>query len=242
MVINNAETDRGGNVFVVIVAAGSGTRFGSHVPKQFLPLAGCPVLLHTVDAFASALPDATIILVLSKEGRQIWNGLSAEYDVPNALLAEGGASRSESVCNALSLLEGRIDNDSVVMVHDGARPLVNAAMLRAILVAIRDKDIDAVVPVMPLTEALAVNDGDTVSPTPRENFRTVQTPQAFKASILKEAYEKSAGETMPDDAAVVSRFTNTKIHSVPGHPQNIKITKPNDIDIAELLLANPLPY
>lgn len=242
MVKNKADIDRGDNVFIVIVAAGSGLRFGSTTPKQFLPLAGRPVLVRTVEAFTTAIPDAKIILVLSDNGRKIWSGISSEYRLPHVLIAKGGSSRTQSVNNALALLEGCVDNDTVVMVHDGARPLVNGDMIRALLATSRRKDIEAVVPVMPLTEALANDCGDTVTPAPREKFRTVQTPQVFKAVRLIEAYEKADGEIMPDDAAVIHRFTDAKIFVVPGHPQNIKITNPNDIAVAELLLANPLPY
>ena len=242
MVKDNKNIDRGDNVYVVIVAAGSGSRFGSAIHKQFLPLAGRPVLAHTVGAFVKAMPEAKIILVLSEDGMHIWPDIAAQYGFPEIMIAEGGASRTESVRNALALLDGRADDDTVVMVHDGARPLVNVDMIRAVLAAIRHADVKAAVPVMPLTEALANDCGDTVTPAPRECFRTVQTPQAFKAVTLTEAYRRAGDEVMPDDAAVVHRFADVPIRAVPGHPQNIKITNPNDLAIAELLLANPLPY
>lgn len=243
MTIDSIQNTRvgGDNIFVIIVAAGSGTRFGASIPKQFLPLNGKPVLAHTVEAIHSALPQARIILVLSDEGRSLWDKVSQDYNPPVVSIVKGGASRSESVCNALSIID-RDDEDAVVLIHDGARPLVNADMVQALVRRIMKKDIQAVVPALPLTEAIAEIHGDCLLSANREKFRTVQTPQAFKAAVLIDAYKKADGTIMADDAAIAATFGGVDIHFVNGHPQNIKITHPGDLAVAESILANPKPY
>lgn len=235
--------DRGDNVFVIIVAAGSGSRFGSETPKQFLPLAGKAVLLHAVDTFRQALPEACIVLVLSATGARYWSELSSRGDYSSVICAPGGDTRSHSVRNALAAVAARFNEKSVVLVHDGARPLVNAEMLANIVACMRRNGVYAAVPAMPLTEALAVrNVGGSITPTDRSAFCSVQTPQAFNAQMLKTAYDIADGETMADDAAIVAKYTDKEIIMVQGHPQNIKITNPNDIEIAEIYLRTPLPY
>lgn len=243
MVNNTSEHNNigGGNVYTVIVAAGSGTRFGSVVPKQFLPLCGKPVLLLTVERLHSALPHSHIILVLSDDGRERWNEIAVNYATPPVTIVRGGASRSESVCNALAVIEPSCA-DAVVLIHDGARPLVNTDMVRALADRISGTDIQALVPALPLTEAISEVCGDALRPADRERFRTVQTPQAFKAAMLRDAYRKAAGTVMADDAAVAGAFGGVDISYIPGHPQNIKITHPSDIAIAEALMAAPKPY
>lgn len=242
--VNGSDTHTpvgGGNVYTVIVAAGSGTRFGSEVPKQFLPLGGRPVLLRTVEALHLALPQSHIILVLSADGRERWQEIAARYDAPGVSVVEGGASRSESVSNALAMIAdgGR---GAVVLIHDGARPLVHPDMVRALASRIMEPGVDALVPALPLTEAISEICGDTLVPADRERFRTVQTPQAFKADMLIGAYRKAQGAVMADDAAIAGAFGGAAIRFIAGHPHNIKITHPGDIAVAEALMADPKPY
>lgn len=242
---NNPDIPAGGDkVYTIIVAAGSGLRFGSAVPKQFLPLAGVPVLVRTVRAISDALPAGRILLVLSPDGEKYWHDISAGLELPDVTIVHGGASRSESVANAITYIESRGDAtaDTIVMVHDGARPLVHPDMVRTLHAAFGNPDILAAVPVLPLTEAIATVSGEDVVPTPRDGFRTVQTPQAFRGNIIAEAYRAAEGAVYADDAAVVAAYTGKSLHSVRGHVQNIKITNATDIAIAEVLLAHPLPY
>lgn len=234
----------GDGIAVIIVAAGSGTRFGSAMPKQFLTLAGRPVLLRTVETFSHALPQATIVLVLSEAGIDCWDDITADYSsAPSCRIVLGGDSRSQSVANALTALASDAEPPATVLVHDGARPLVHPDMVRELCKALSADGIDAAVPVLPLTEAIAsLADADAVLPVDRAAFRTVQTPQAFKFELIHEAYRRAQGDVLADDAAIVAKYGNTPIHTVPGHSQNIKITNPTDLAIAEVILANPLPY
>lgn len=237
MVKNSSTPSSGSGICFIVVAAGRGERFGSAIPKQFLPLAGQPVLVRTVAALHAALPEASFVLVLSEQGEDIWRTLCPQYpwlDELDLRVARGGATRSDSVAAAIGCLP---DQAHTVMVHDGARPLVEAAVVQALADELARPGVDAAVPVTPLTEAVAaVTADDTVVPSDRDALRTVQTPQAFGRDIFERAYQAAAGKSMPDDAAVVSAF-GVAIHTVPGSVVNIKITNPKDIAIAEMLLC-----
>ncbi len=243
--VNDPDTiRRGDNTFVVIVAAGSGTRFGADRPKQFLDLDGKPVLMHTIEAFRHALPAAQIVIVLSPVGREIWREICTEHSYLSPAIITGGDTRSESVYRALLALKAArlTDADSRVLIHDGARPLVHPDVIRRVNEALHLPGIEAAMPVLPLTDALAQNDGDFCRPADRSAFCAAQTPQGFKLDMLVEAYDKSDGRSMPDDAAVAYTFGGHEIFKVPGHPQNIKITHPTDLEIAAVYMRNPLPY
>ncbi|MDE6197630.1 MAG: 2-C-methyl-D-erythritol 4-phosphate cytidylyltransferase [Muribaculaceae bacterium] len=248
MVNHNTDTIpvSGDNVFTVIVAAGSGTRFGSQVPKQFLDLSGIPVLMRTIEAFRQTLPEAVVVPVLSADGMEMWSAICEHYGYQSPAVVAGGASRSESVSNAVRHIRDNysVDSDTVVMIHDGARPLVAPDMIRAILSRTRDAGVKAVVPVLPLTDAIAARtEGDgSVLPVDRASFCAVQTPQSFRLLGLAEAYRRAGDAVMPDDAAIMAEYGDAPIMTVPGHPQNIKITNPNDLEIAEIFLRNPVPY
>lgn len=227
----------GDNISVIIVAAGTGSRFGADRPKQFLLLDGKPVLQHTVERFRTALPAARILLVLSDSGREIWRELCDRTGFQSPETVAGGATRSESVHNAIRLLAHDADSYSTVLIHDGARPLVTPDTILRVVAAFADSNVEAVVPVVPLTEAIACFSSDsTCSPTDRGNYRTVQTPQAFRTLILDAAYNALSGQSMPDDAAIYSSFTGKALRTVDGDIRNIKITNPSDLAIAELLL------
>ena len=149
--------------YVIIVAAGSGSRFGSEIPKQFLDLQGKPVVAHAVDAFRNALPDAEIRLVLSEEMIPLWNGLCAEHGFESPIIVPGGATRWESVKNALSSLS-EAPASATVMIHDGARPLVGSdVILRAAAAA---RNTDGAIPAIPVTDSLRQMDADGVRSTP----------------------------------------------------------------------------
>lgn len=164
----------GDNISIIIVAAGTGSRFGADVPKQFLLLDGKPVLQHTVERFRQALPAARIVLVLSPTGLEIWRCLCAGHGFQSPETVIGGDTRSESVHNAVRLIAKDADTRSVVMIHDGARPLVASDMILRVARAFGDAAVEAVVPVVPLTEAIACYNTDgTCRPTDRAAFRTV---------------------------------------------------------------------
>lgn len=222
--------------YVIIVAAGTGTRFGGNMPKQFMQLAGKPVLCHTIDAIRGAIPTSEILLVLSEQGREIWHELCDEYGYDSPRIVLGGDTRSQSVNNALVLID---DADAAVLIHDGARPLVSCGLIQRVAEVISRPEIEGVVPVIPLTNALAARCPDgTVLPVDRSAYCAVQTPQAFRAGLLKDAYSKADGEAMADDAAIFSTYAQRPIASVEGEINNIKITNAIDLKIAEITLAN----
>ena len=223
--------------YVIIVAAGSGSRFGSEIPKQFLDLQGKPVVAHAVDAFRNALPDAEIRLVLSEEMIPLWNGLCAEHGFESPIIVPGGATRWESVKNALSSLS-EAPASATVMIHDGARPLVGSdVILRAAAAA---RNTDGAIPAIPVTDSLRQMDADGVRSTPadRTGFRAVQTPQAFPAGKLAEAFAIPYRPEFTDEASMMAAAGYTDIRLVPGQERNLKITRPVDIAIAEFFLNN----
>ena len=162
---------------VIIVAAGSGSRFGSTLPKQFCELMGRPVLMHTVERLRSALPGAAMTLVLSRQMEDYWCELCRRHSFESPRIVHGGATRSESVRNAVGAIS---DAPEVVLVHDGARPLVDAACVHAVMEAMADCDIDGAIPVVDVSDSLRRihTDGGASDAVDRTMFRAVQTPQA----------------------------------------------------------------
>lgn len=251
MVISN-NTPAGDNLYVIIVAAGRGTRFGSDIPKQFLSLKGKPVMVHALDAFSAEFPKAKIILVLSSDGgADHWQEISKDYHGIRPYIVEGGDSRTTSVRNALAAVSKLgADSDSIIMIHDGARPIVNRAMIRGLYSLLAEKEnVHAAVPCYLPSEALSEALDNTLTPVSRSRYRLVQTPQTFDALMLIKAYDdcyRSEGNAVyDDDAAVFHAFApvdSNNIYSIEGDRNNIKITRPTDIRIAEILMDQPLAY
>ena len=222
------------NTAVVIVAAGSGSRFGGNLPKQFCLLAGRPVLMHTVDRLREALPTAELVLVVSHSMKDYWLQLCADHAFASPRLVMGGATRSDSVRNAVLSLNGDYD---VIMVHDGARPLVPSACVQAVEAAMADEAVDGAIPAVPVTDSLRrVNGNGTSVAVDRAVYRAVQTPQAFRADKMRAAYA-SISESFSDDASLMESLGHSNFVLTPGAPENIKITNPADLAIAETLLA-----
>ncbi len=226
----------------IIVAGGSGTRFGGDVPKQFALLAGRPVLMRTIEAFKRALEneDHIIMVALSEALWPQWIALRHKYDfdIPHDLI-DGGDTRFGSVYNVLRSIHD-VGDDDVVLVHDAARPLVPAAVIRDVAAAARHSKSCGVVPVVPLTDSVRrmEEDGTSIA-IDRTTLRAVQTPQGFNAQTLTTAYHLAvkAGDTagFTDDASVFEA-AGGRIRMVNGHPANIKITYPADILIAEQII------
>ena len=228
---------------VIIVAAGSGTRFGSELPKQFLPLCGQPVLAHAIDAFRKALPEARIITVLFK-----FHDTPLEQPVPKpwnrAYGNRSGRRVQVGVCkNAIEAIADAPPS-SIVLIHDGARPLVdNGIITRAVAAA---RNTDGAIPAIPVTDSLRRLNSDEVhsEPVDRAPFRAVQTPQAFSLWRLREAYKLPYQPGFTDDASVLAEAGFSNIVLVEGSPRNIKITTPVDMLLAEAIIkaygsANP---
>lgn len=225
-------------VYAVIVAAGSGSRYGGSLPKQFLELDGKPVLCHSIDAFRRAVPQSEIILVLSPAGKEIWHEYcqTAGYESPR--IVSGGASRSESVSNAISSIDN--GEDAIVMIHDGARPLLSSKLISRLLEAAVQGY--GAVPALPLTDSIVSLDEDSsISTASREAFRRVQTPQVFPLHTLKEVYSLK-NVLFTDDLSAVLTHTSLPVSLVPGDEKNIKITTPGDLALAVFLKKESRPY
>lgn len=212
--------------YAIIVAGGKGLRMGGEVPKQFLPINGKPILMHTIEAFRKALDGIEIILVLPADQHEYWQKLCKDYNFCSPeLIAKGGETRFHSVQNGLALLPD--DNDAVVGIHDGVRPFVSKETIQRCYAAAAGGR--AVVPVVPVVETIRqiLPDGKSIT-RPRDEYRLVQTPQTFPLVMLKKAYEQSYSETFTDDASVVEAM-GEEILMVEGNRENIKITTPSDL-------------
>jgi len=219
--------------YIIIVAGGKGLRMGGDIPKQFLPVGGIPVLMRTMMRFHEYSPELQIILVLPKTQQEYWNSLCRQhqFNIPY-LLADGGKTRFHSVQNGLALVPD--DVDGVVGVHDGVRPFVSVDTIRRCYDEARSSK--AVVPVIPVVETvrhLAANGSSRT--VPRDEYRLVQTPQCFDIQLLKAANKQPYNDGFTDDASVVEAF-GYSITLVDGNRENIKITTPGDMKMAEMLI------
>ena len=219
--------------YIIIVAGGKGLRMGSDIPKQFLPIGGKPVLMRTLERFRQYSPTLQIILVLPKAQQDYWQKLCKEYafDI-DYQLADGGETRFHSVQNGLAKIP---DNaQGVVGVHDGVRPFPSIDVIRNCYETAREKK--AVIPVIPVVETVRHLKADTSVTVPRNDYRLVQTPQTFDIQLLKAANRQPYNDGFTDDASVVEAF-GFDITLVEGNRENIKITTPYDLKIAEVLIG-----
>jgi 2-C-methyl-D-erythritol 4-phosphate cytidylyltransferase len=217
---------------IIIVAGGSGARMMSDVPKQFLLLGGKPVLMHTISRFYNYNPAINIVLVLAENHIGIWKELCAEYSFNiEHTIALGGPTRFHSVKSGLSKIPNA---DGVVGVHDGARPLVSQQLI-AHCYTTAAKYGNAIPAIAP-AETVRQVDGPASKQLNRNNIRLVQTPQCFKIHQLKKAYESPFNEVFTDDASV-AEDAGERIHLVEGEKFNLKITTPEDMDIAAVLIG-----
>jgi 2-C-methyl-D-erythritol 4-phosphate cytidylyltransferase len=215
---------------VIIVAGGTGTRMGTEVPKQFLPLAGKPILMHTIEAFYNYDAGMEIIVVLAADQKKRWNTLckDANFRIPHHVV-EGGDTRFQSVKNGLAVATGEL-----IAVHDAVRPFV----AKSVIVNCFEHAVmhSAVIPVIDVVESIRkVNNGNSQT-VDRSEYKLVQTPQVFHANVLKYAYMQQYVPTFTDDASVVESF-GISIFLVPGNRENVKITTSFDMKIGEALLA-----
>lgn len=215
----------------IIVAGGSGTRFGAQLPKQFLELGGKPILMRTIQAFDGGSID--IIVTLPVDQMELWHELCQQYafDVLHRVVP-GGETRWHSVKNALDSISDPNGVD-IIAVHDGVRPLASAALIARVLDAARRDG--AAIPVVALNDSVRQVVGDMSHALDRSSLRAVQTPQAFEARLLLDAYSLPYEPTFTDDASVVEKFGH-HVTLVDGDPINLKITRPMDLALAEYLI------
>jgi 2-C-methyl-D-erythritol 4-phosphate cytidylyltransferase len=216
--------------YAIIVAGGKGTRIKSALPKQFLELNGLPILMHTINAFQRYSKNIVVILVLPQDDFEIWQSLCSKHNfTAKLILQKGGDTRFQSVKNGLEKIEG----DGLVAVHDGVRPLVSEDIIGASyrLAAVHKTAVAAV----RLKESIRMTDQDNTKAVDRSKFRLIQTPQTFEVALIKKAYQIKDDPSLTDDASVVER-TGQVISLFEGSYENIKITTPEDLIVAEALL------
>ncbi|MCH5245272.1 MAG: 2-C-methyl-D-erythritol 4-phosphate cytidylyltransferase [Muribaculaceae bacterium] len=221
----------------IVVAAGSGSRYGGGLPKQFLPMQdGRPVLMTTLDCFMSRREEE-VLLVISREMEELWLELCEQHRFCSPQIVYGGKTRHGSVANALKTL-GEMGPEDIITVHDGARPIVTSRLIDRLLAPLLTGTSRAVIPVVDVTDSLRmINTDGTTQSVDRTRFRAVQTPQAFIATLLIKAYAADETPQMTDEASVIEIAGMGKIDTIPGDPHNIKITRPGDIEIARLYLS-----
>ena len=220
--------------YAIIVAGGKGLRMGGELPKQFLPVGGKPILMHTLERFrkyGDSRPDGSlqIILVLPKEQQDYWLELCGQHNFNvTHTITDGGATRFHSVQNGLKVIPD--DEEGVVGIHDGVRPFVSLDVISRCYETAREKK--AVIPVMPVTDTLRnIVESKNVY---RENYKIVQTPQTFDIQLLKKANLQPYTEEFTDDASVVEAI-GQEVTMVEGNRENIKITTPFDLKIADVI-------
>jgi len=217
----------------VIVAAGSGTRMGSAIPKQYLELLGRPVLWHSIAAFQNAFDDIEILLVVSPAHLAMAEQIRLSALIPgNIKLVGGGKTRFESVRKGLDEIT---EKDAVIFVHDGVRCLITAALIRRCF----EKALEAgnAVPAVRPVDSVRVETANGNERIVRDAVRLIQTSQAFTCEMIKAAFQRDFRESFTDEATVVEE-SGIKINLIEGDIYNIKITTAIDLMIAERLLSS----
>ena len=215
---------------IIIVAGGKGLRMGGDIPKQFLPVCGKPVLMRTIEAFYAFDNQIHIILVLPVSQQAYWKDLCQTYNF-NLLheIADGGETRFHSVLNGLA----RVHGEGLVGIHDGVRPFVSQEVIARCYAEAEQKK--AVIPVIGVVETVRCLEGEDSVTVPRDKYKLVQTPQVFDVALLKRAYQQDYTDMFTDDASVVEAL-GKKVHLVEGNRENIKLTTPFDLKLAEMLV------
>jgi 2-C-methyl-D-erythritol 4-phosphate cytidylyltransferase len=233
-------------VSVILPAAGLGTRMGKAVPekagtsrKQFMLLDGAPILLHTIRRFVAA-PEVVEIVVALRAEEMDWvrELLAAERFAKPVRLVEGGDSRQESVQHALAALGSATE---LVAVHDAVRPFIEYSILEKVFAEAAENGA-AIVGIVPVDTVKQVHRNKIRQTIPRERLVLAQTPQVFRFDLLKQAFEKAREDnfTGTDESSLVERLDSVEVSVVMGSDRNIKITKPSDMDLARLFLAEEM--
>lgn len=223
--------------FVVIVAGGKGLRMGGDLPKQFIPMHGKPLLMHTLEAFYNWNNEAEIILVLPLDHQPYWQMLCKEIrcKAPHRIVT-GGETRFHSVRNGLEFIESELLSSgelAIIAVHDGVRPFVSSDTIDSCFKSAGNNG--AAIPVLPMIDSLReIKSEDESFPVDRSKYCSVQTPQVFRSDILFESYKQEYNTLFTDDASVVEA-KGYKVSLVNGNRKNIKITTPFDLLIAKAI-------
>ena len=217
--------------YAIIVAGGSGTRMKHNIPKQFMELGDKPILMHTLEAYILAISEIQLILVLPENQISFWKSLCDQFNFhPPHLIQPGGKTRFHSVKNGLE----RVDDDGLVAIHDGVRPLVSADVIRkSFEIAATKGNAIAAVGLKDSIRRLTSGGNERLD---RSVYQLIQTPQTFQTHLIKKAYETAYDPSFTDDASVVEKI-GEKINLFQGEYSNLKITTPEDIAVAEALLS-----
>jgi len=218
--------------FVIIAAGGIGARMKTDKLKQFIILAGKPVLMHTINVFYNYDNNINIILALPKDHIDNWKNLCKQYNFEiKHTIVEGGRTRFHSVKNALKT----IDEDGLIAIHDGVRPFVSINTINACFETA--KLYENAIPIVEVSDTTRFVDEKNNKPIDRTKIKLVQTPQVFDSKIIKYAYEQSYSTDFTDDASVIEAWGH-KINLIEGNKENIKITTPIDLQFAEVIINN----
>ena len=217
-------------LYALIVAGGTGERMKSEIPKQFIEIAGKPILMHTINRFREFYNSIEIIVVLPENQLRFWSDLQKKYSfsVPHTLV-KGGESRFYSVKNGLEF----IDEPGLVAIHDGVRPFVSIGTIKRCFETA--ERLGNAIPVISPSDSLRMITENGNEPVDRTKIKLIQTPQVFRTDLIIEAYRQDYLPEFTDDAMVLER-TGEKINLVEGNRENIKITNPEDLLIAGALL------
>lgn len=218
--------------YIIIVAGGKGLRMGGDLPKQFMPLHGKPVLMHTIEQFRAYSDELKIILVLPHEQQDYWRQICQKHNFTiEHTVVDGGQTRFHSSQNGMAAVPD--DATGVIGIHDGVRPFVSEETIARCFEAARQ--FGAALPVLPVTDTLRRVTDDGGYNVQRNDYRTVQTPQTFDAQLLKQAFKQPYSDNFTDDASVVEALGH-KVTMVDGNRENIKLTTPFDLVVAEALI------
>lgn len=213
---------------VIIVAGGNGNRMRSDIPKQFLEIDNKPILMHTIEKFYQFDNLINIILVLPENHIKYWHAIVNKYNFPiHVSLIKGGETRFHSVKNGLALVE-----DGIVGIHDAVRPFVSFETIKAAYLLAELKG--NAIPVISVNDSIRIINKETNNHIERDLVKIVQTPQCFDVKCIKNAYQQDFDPTFTDDASVLEKYGN-EIFLSEGNSENIKITTPIDLKIANIL-------
>jgi 2-C-methyl-D-erythritol 4-phosphate cytidylyltransferase len=216
--------------YVLIIAGGIGKRMNTAIPKQFIPLANKPVLMHTIAKFYEYDKKMGIIVILPREHVALWKDLCKEFNFKiEHQIVNGGKERFYSVKNGLK----KVEKDSLVLIHDGVRPLVSLETISRVVNTSQEKG--NAVPYMDVNQSIRKVQNNVNKAVDRSQFKLIQTPQGFHSNIIKDAYAKRYRKSFTDDASVLEAHKQ-EIHLVKGNYQNIKITSSTDLHLVDCLL------
>jgi 2-C-methyl-D-erythritol 4-phosphate cytidylyltransferase len=217
--------------YAIIVAGGVGTRMGANLPKQFMLLKGRPVLYYTIRAFMEAYDDLQVILVLPADYMEIGQQIIAYFDKDRISITAGGDTRFQSVKNGLELVE----EESIIFVHDGVRCLLSKELIHRCYQ--KALETGTAIPAISSKDSIRLLSKDDNESFDRDKVMMVQTPQTFQSKILLPAFQTNYKDEFTDEATVVEA-SGIKVSLVEGEENNIKITRPGDLVIAERILES----